>query len=253
MNNTTHPAVPSQHGRRQNPPVRLTDTRISHWKPERDDEYLKDTETKLQVRGRLSGSKTFYFRSVLRYQTIKIRIGEYGPVKLPDARDQAIRWQGWIEAGRDPREVLKDQEQERAAAVAATLAAEQAAAREAARREITALAVWQVYVTARTPKWSASTRHDHDRFSQAGGTPITRGRRPGREPVTQPGLLRPLLGLPLTQLTAERVAAWLKCEAARRPTQPALAYRLLRGPSRLCRPDPARRLWGAGGTGGTPA
>ncbi|MBK8638601.1 MAG: integrase family protein [Chromatiaceae bacterium] len=238
MNKPAHDSIPSQNDRRQNPPVKLTDTRITNWKPERDDEYLKDTESKLQVRGRLSGSKTFYFRSNLRYQTIKIQIGEYGPVKLPDARDKAIIWQGWIEEGKDPREVMKEQDRERAAAVAAKLAAEQAAALEAARREITALEVWQVYIAARTPKWSASTIHDHARTSQEGGKPITRGRRSGPEPFTQPGILRPLLRLPLTQLTADRVAAWLKIEAARRPTQAALAYRLLRGFLNWCASHP---------------
>lgn len=218
--------------------ARLTDTRIINWKPAKDDEYLKDTESKLQVRGRLSGSKTFYFRSTLRYQTIKIQIGEYGPVKLPDARDKALKWQGWIEEGRDPREVLKEEEQQKEAEKQARIAAAQAAEDEKARQATTALDVWHIYVSARTPKWSGSTLHDHDRVSQAGGKPITRGRRSGPEPVTQPGILRPLLLVPLHQLTADRVALWLKTETTRRPTQAALAYRLLRGFLNWCASHP---------------
>jgi integrase len=112
---------------------RLTDTRIAAFSPSQE-EYLKDSESRLQVRGRPSGSKTFVFRSTLKYREVKITIGEYGPVSLPDARRLALQWQGMIEKGEDPREVLRQAEEAKAQAEADRLAA-QRAREEATQRE----------------------------------------------------------------------------------------------------------------------
>jgi hypothetical protein len=45
-----------------------------------------------------------------------------------------------------------------------------------------------------------------------GGEPRTQGRRPGESDKTMPGILRPLLVLPLEQIDADRVRVWLKDE-----------------------------------------
>ena len=219
------------------PKVRLTDTRIAAFSPARE-ELLSDTETRLTVRGRPSGSKTFVFRSALNYRDIRITIGEVGAVALPDARAKAQLWQGMIEDGRDPREVLKEQEQERTAAAAAKLAAAQAADRETRRREAPALEAWHAYVQARRPKWGEHTLFDHERVSREGGQPITRGRCSTQDGTTQAGALRPLLLLPLGQIDAPRVSTWLKIETPRRPTHAALAFRLLRGFINWCASHP---------------
>jgi integrase len=217
--------------------IRLTDTRIAAFSPSRE-QYLKDAGSRLQVRGRPTGSKTFVFRSTLNYRGIKITIGEYGPVTLESARAKAILWQGWIEEGKDPRQVMKQQEQERTEAEAARIAAAEAAALESRRREAPALEAWNAYVSARLPKWGEHSRHDHERVSCEGGNPITRGKRSTDDGTTQPGALRSLLALPLNRITAKRVELWLKTEAAHRPTHAALAFRLLRAFINWCATHP---------------
>lgn len=127
------------------PKVRLTETRIAAFSPSRE-EWLRDTESHLAVRARPGGTKIFFFRSTLRYQVIKLAIGEVGAVPLPDARATAMLWQGWIEDGRDPREVLNEQDAERAAAVAAEKAAKDAArAAEDDRQRYTLKALCDAY------------------------------------------------------------------------------------------------------------
>ncbi len=216
---------------------RLTDTRIAAFSPTRE-EWLRDTVSHLAVRGRPSGTKSFVFVSTLAYKEIRIRIGEVGAVSLPDAREKARLWQGWVDGGKDPREVLQEQERERAAAQAAQEATERLADLEARRREAPALEAWTAYVEARRAKWGTHTRNDHDRVSHEGGKPYTRGRGAGPGKTTQPGALRPLLLLPLPQIDAERVRVWLTDEAARRPTHAALAFRLLRGFINWCAAHP---------------
>lgn len=216
---------------------RLTDTRIVAFSPSQE-EYLKDSVSRLQVRGRPSGSKTFVFRSTFKYREVKITIGEYGPVSLPDARRLALHWQGMIEKGEDPREVMRREKEAKAQAEAARLVAVEAADLEARRLAAPALDAWHVYVASRAPRWSENTRHDHERVSRAGGEKITRGRRVTADGTMQPGALRPLLLLPLAQIDSERVAAWLTDEVMRRPTHAALAYRLLRAFINWCKDHP---------------
>lgn len=219
------------------PKARLTDTRIAAH-THTDGEWLRDTASNLVVRTRESGSKTFVFRGTLRYREVRITIGEVGPVTLPDARRLALQWQGMIERGEDPREVMKERERERTAAEAARHADQEAADLEARRLAAPALDAWYVYVDSRTPRWSDNTRFDHERISRAGGEKITRGRRVTADGTTQPGALRPLLLLPLAQIDSERVATWLTEEVLRRPTHAALAYRLLRAFINWCASHP---------------
>jgi integrase len=58
--------------------------------------------------------------------------------------------------------------------------------------------------------------------SKEGGEPRTQGRRPGESDKTLPGILRPLLALPLEQIDADRVRVWLQDESAKRPTHTRL-------------------------------
>jgi integrase len=116
------------------PKARLTDTRIAAH-THADGEWLSDTASNLVVRVRKSGSKSFVFRGMLRYREVRISIGEVGPVSLPEARRQALEWQGMIEKGEDPREVLRQAEEAKAQAEAERLAA-QRAREEAAQREL---------------------------------------------------------------------------------------------------------------------
>ncbi|MBP6733716.1 MAG: tyrosine-type recombinase/integrase [Chromatiaceae bacterium] len=219
---------------------RLTPTRINNFNPE-EEAWLYDTESHLAVRAAplRSGdcSKTYYFVSTLAYKIIRASFGDVRVVELPDAKSKALKWQGWIKEGKDPREVIKEEERRQAAEEQARLLADQAAreaqaeterlaSEEARRRSTPALIAWDVYLADRWSSWGEASRNDHLRLSQAGGKPITRGRRSGPEPITQPGILRPLLLRPLLELHKEAVEAWVEREKARRGTQLALARRL---------------------------
>ena len=75
-------------------------------------------------------------------------------------------------------------------------------------------------------------------LSKEGGETITRGRRTTEDGKTQPGTLRALLALPLRKIDAPTVRAFLKDDAAKRPTQAALAFRLLRAFLNWCADRP---------------
>jgi len=77
--------------------------------------------------------------------------------------------------------------------------------------------------------------------SKAGGEIRTRGRRSGESSLTQPGPLVPLLALPLAQIDADYVRAWLKDEALTRPTHARLAFGLLRAFLNWCADRPEYR------------
>lgn len=64
-------------------------------------------------------------------------------------------------------------------------------------------------------------------MSRVGGEEITRGRRKGMKATKEPGMLRPLLELPLSAITRDRVAAWMEVEAPKRATRTRLALSLL--------------------------
>lgn len=139
------------------PKERLTDTRIAAFSPTQE-AWLRDTETHLAVRGRPSGSKAFVFRSNLNYREVRITIGEVGAVALSDAKEKARLWQGWIEDGKDPREVLRQQEEAEAAAQAALVAAAEAAAREVEdRQRYTLRALCDAYCAALAAKGKAKS------------------------------------------------------------------------------------------------
>lgn len=179
--------------------------------------FLWDTEApRLAVRA-TAGAKSYIFEAKLNRQTVRVTIGKVSAWNLDDARTEARRLQTLIDQGTDPR-------QEKAERIAATEAKREDARRKAAP----ALEAWTAYLEARTPRWSARNLLDHQRLSAKGGEPKTRGRKSSEDTTKQPGILRPLLVLPLAQLSAERVRAWLVDEAAKRPTQARIAFGNLR-------------------------
>lgn len=132
------------------PKERLTDTRIANWRPPKE-ALLRDTESHLAVRSRpVRGgvSKVFIFISTLAYKEIRITIGEVGAVPLPEAKAKAFAWQKLVGEGRDPRDVLREEEEAREAARAAAVAAELAAKAAAEHRQrYTLRALCDAYVS----------------------------------------------------------------------------------------------------------
>jgi integrase len=195
--------------------------------------YIFDDDPRqLCVRITPAGAKSFVFSGKLNRTPLRLTIGATATWSLDDARTEARRLQVLIDQGDDPRQVKADKK-----------AAAEAKREEARCAEALALDVWQTYIEARTPRWSARSLLDHQRLSSAGGKPKTRGRKKGEGDTTQPGALRPLLLLPLVKLDTDRVRAWLKEEASRRPTQARNAFVRLRAFLNWCADQPEYRAY----------
>lgn len=177
-----------------------------------------------------ASKKAFIWQGDLDGKTIRIQIGDVRAVDITDARREARRLYGLCEAGVDPRQLEAQQR-----------AARQFERDEAARVKAPALDAWDAYIEARRPAWGAVHLRKHQQLVQPGGELRTRGKRPGESELTIPGALRFLLDRPLADVDSFRVRAWLKSEATLRPTQGALAYRMLRAFMTWCTEQPQFR------------
>ena len=194
--------------------------------------FLWDTEsTGLGLKASSGGAKNYVLQSRLETgATLRLTIGSTKTWTLAAARDEARRLQTMIDQGIDPRQEKRER------------IAEAEAKREVAKRiAAPAMEAWQKYIAARTARWSPRSLLDHQRLSTPGGTPKTRGRKPGEGETTQAGILLPLLSLPLEQIDADQVRAWLKDEAAHRPTQANNAFVRLRAFLNWCSDRPEYR------------
>jgi len=161
---------------------------------------------------------------------VRVTIGDFRAWTLAAARDEARRLQTMVDQGIDPRQEKRDR-----------IAADEAKREEAKRIAGPAMEAWQAYIEARRAIWSARHLLEHERVSKEGGERRTQGRRPGESDKTLPGILRPLLSLPLEQIDGDRVRVWLKDEATHRPTYARLAFSLLRAFLNWCSDRPEYR------------
>ncbi|MBK8114674.1 MAG: integrase family protein [Candidatus Accumulibacter sp.] len=201
--------------------------------------FLWDTEsTGLGLKASAGGAKSYVLQSRLETgATLRLTIGTTKTWALGAARDEARRLQTMIDQGIDPRNEKRD----RIAEAEAKRAEAEAKRIELERIAAPAMEAWQRYIEARRPIWSARHLLEHETVSKEGGEPRTQGRRPGESDKTLPGILRPLLVLPLEQIDADRVRVWLKDEATHRPTYARLAFALLRAFLNWCGDRPEYR------------
>ncbi len=201
--------------------------------------FFWDTEsTGLGLKASSGGAKNYVLQSRLETgATLRLTIGSTKTWTLGAARDEARRLQTLIDSGIDPR----DEKRDRIAAAEAKRAADEAKRIEFERIAAPAMEAWQKYIEARAPRWSQSHLADHATVSKEGGEQRTQGRRPGESDKTLPGILRPLLALPLEQIDADRVRAWLQEESGKRPTHTRLAFGLLRAFLNWCSDRPEYR------------
>lgn len=212
--------------------IKFTAGRVEGFRCEsgKSQSFLWDTTAPgLGLRATKSGAKSFIFQAKLSGQAIRITIGAPATWDITAAQAEARRLKVIIDNGQDPR-IQKAERQ-----------ADQAAKREASRRtEASAQDAWKAYLKARTPRWSARSLLDHQRLSDIGGKAKTRGRKKGEGDTTLPGVLRPLLALPLKQIDADRVRDWLKSEI-RRATVAKNAFVRLRAFLNWCATRPEYR------------
>ncbi|MER2545627.1 MAG: site-specific integrase [Candidatus Accumulibacter phosphatis] len=201
--------------------------------------FLWDTEsTGLGLKASAGGSKVYVLQSRLESgASVRLTIGSTKAWTLGAARDEARRLQVLIDSGNDPRQEKRD----RIAEAEAKRAEADAKRIELERIAAPAMEAWQKYIEARAPRWSQSHLGDHATVSKEGGEHRTQGRRPGESDKTLPGILRPLLALPLEQIDADRVRVWLQDESAKRPTHTRLAFGLLRAFLNWCSDRPEYR------------
>jgi integrase len=109
----------------------------------------------------------------------------------------------------------------------------QAEQAESKRQDATLGQVWFEYIESRKVKWSARHYADHIRAVQSGGEKTKRGKG-----TTTAGALSPLMGCKLSELTPERIKAWVAKEAPKRGTQTRIAFDALRAFINWCDDQP---------------
>ena len=188
--------------------IKLTPGRMAAFTcpPGKDQAILRDAEqVGLGLRVTSAGARAYIFQGKLAGAVIRMTIGDPKDWGLDAARKEARRLKGLIDEGRDPRQVKAEK-----------TAADQEKRQQAMRRKAPALEAWTAYIEARKGKWGARHVADHETLAREGGEKITRGRRQGVGPAKEPGILRSLLARPLSDITRDRVAAWLDVESTKR-------------------------------------
>lgn len=205
--------------------INLTAGRIRDFATDKGQAFLWDSDTPgLAVRATApskrnpEGSKAFIFQGKQASGLdVRITIGDVRSWGIDKAREEARTLQKLIDKGIDPRQEKKER-----------IAAADAKRAKSEREAAPASDAWSVYLESRRTKWGARTYADHQRFADAGGKPKTRGRKKGESDKTEPGALHVLLTRPLNEIDSVAVSQWMRDEVAKRPTNTALAYRLLR-------------------------
>lgn len=194
--------------------ITFNKTNLTSLEPPKDRRLtLYDTKTpKLAIQVTPSGAKSFYVvkRAGVANKPTWFRLGSFPEMTVEQARAKAAQAIGEIATGKNPAQIRRE---------------ERASAQQG---NAPAIEAWDEYVAIRSPEWSASHTLDHEKVSTEGGVKRLRGKRKGESDLTQQGILRPLLLQPLGNITADRVAAWLDKERAKRPTHTRLAFGLLR-------------------------
>lgn len=189
--------------------------------------FIWDTEAPgLGLRATANGAKSYMFQGKLNGVTIRMTIGDPKTWDIAAARREARHLKGLVDRGDDPRKVRADKlvaEQAAREAQAAAAAVEQ---HKAQRETVTLGIAWPVYIEERRNAgrkgWSEWHIRDHENVARRGGQPKVRGKG-----LTEPGPLASMLDVRLADLTGNRIAQWLAMESQKRPTQAALAFRLL--------------------------
>ena len=179
----------------------------------------------LGLRVTAAGAKAYIFESRLHGKTLRLTIGDVRTWSVGKAQEEATRLKALTDQGIDPRQLKADR-----------AAADEAQRMEAKRLVVTVADAWNAYIEARRHKWSARHIADHQNLARGAGEKIGDSDR-----VYEAGALSPLMPLKLSEIDAAQVRAWLRDEVTRRPTQAALAFRLLRAFLNWCTDTPDYR------------
>lgn len=216
--------------------VRLTAGRVTDFACPADkaQAFLWDTDTPtLALRVTPTKRKTYVFEARLNGSTIRINIGTVADWPIEKARTEAGDLKQLIDKGIDPRELKRQQEADKAAAIAADAAQVEADKAQA----VTVGDIWPRYLTEGKPKRKDAFKPrylaDLTAMSGAGGVKKKRGKG-----LTRQGPLYPLLALPLAGVTEDALQLWYEPEAVKGKHQAARALMMFRGFLRWCAARP---------------
>jgi integrase len=195
--------------------------------------FLRDTKAPgLRVRATAAstknpkGLKAFVYEAKLNRQTIRRTIGDVRVWDIEAARTEARRLAVVVRSDKaDPRELERQQQADKAAALEAAATQQARQAQQKAARALTVGEVWQTYIAERRPHWGDLHYLDHINKAKAGGLPSKR--RGGGNKLTKPGPLAELMPLALCDLDQAKIEAWAAKEGKTRPSSARLAWRLL--------------------------
>ncbi len=204
--------------------------------------FLRDSKAPgLRVRVTATGHKAFVFEGKLDRQTIRRTLGDVRSWTIEQARAESRRLAVLIDSGINPIE------QERQAKAEAE---NQAAAKAAAA--ITPGQLWPQYLQEGKPKrkdaWKPGYRADVEAFASPGGLPKKRGKG-----LTRPGVLWPLMNLPLGGINEDVLLDWHNQEAQRSKEQAKRGLMIFRGFLRWCSTKKELRHIADRGAGQSPA
>ena len=195
--------------------VSLTQLRIDRLpRPIKDQSFLWDSKiVGFGVRTTKYGSKSYIVQSRLLGKVIRLTIGSVHIWALGQAKVEAKRLLLLIAQGIDPRfEKEKWQllvEQKRISCEPALVA-------------------WMSYLKIHKEKWGSRYYQDHLDLSRDGGELITRGLRKNMPPIKEQGFLRPILNLPINQISNDFVIQWANSESIKRPTKTKLSLAMFK-------------------------
>ena len=216
--------------------------------PERPFVLVKDSDKKgLRLRVTKAGGKYWQFETRLKGKLITRALGEWHTVPIGDARKEALRLRGLTQEGTDPREIERQEQAAKAAAIAQAEADKAAAIAAAAvqaeadrQAALTVGEIWPLYLQTGRPKrreaWKPRYVADLKTMSAQGGVPKQRG-----QGLTRPGALYPLMGMALASVNEDVLQSWFDQEAMSGKHQAARALMMFRGFLRWCASKPAYR------------
>jgi len=183
--------------------------------PDKLQSFYWDNKTPtLGIRVTANGAKSYIFQSWFINKAIRITIGDVNSWSIPKAQAEARHFKVLTDQGIDPRTEMAET---KAKADAKKVA------------QVKAIDIWtNEFIKERKSKWGARQLGNYQSVIRKGGGVITRGLKTGMSSIKQDGILRDLLSQPLSNITRDEIANWLRKEIPKRPTWTRLAFSLLR-------------------------
>lgn len=196
--------------------VKFTTLKVFKFEKPQDDRnqtFYWDIETPgLSVRVTKNDVRAYIFQGRVSGKSLRITIGDVNAWSLDDARKESRRLQQLCDQGIDPRRNKAEQDK-----------LNDDFAQSKVNEKITFGEVFSEYIDSNKHLWSDRHLQDHFTLSHKGGETKLRGKG-----LTIPGVIAPLLDIPLCKITSDLLIDWQKKEAESRPGRAALAFRIVR-------------------------